>query len=77
MTEIVVAQRMWQRRGTTAEWAAANPVLAQGEIGVETFAAGMPVKIKIGDGVTAWALLRTRAAQAASRRPCASPPRLD
>ena len=57
MTEIVVAQRMWQRRGTTAEWAAANPVLAQGEIGVETFAAGVPVKMKIGDGVTVWSLL--------------------
>lgn len=37
-------------RGTAAEWTAANPILADGEPGVETDTH----KIKIGDGVTAW-----------------------
>lgn len=38
------------RRGTAAEWADANPVLADGEPGVERNTG----KQKIGDGVTAW-----------------------
>lgn len=38
------------RRGTTAEWTSANPVLADGEIGLDT----SQDKFKIGDGVTAW-----------------------
>ena len=38
------------RRGTAAEWTAANPVLAAGELGLETDTG----KTKIGDGVTAW-----------------------
>ena len=38
------------RRGTAAEWTAANPVLAEGELGLET-----DTKLyKIGDGATAW-----------------------
>jgi hypothetical protein len=41
------------RRGTAAQWTAANPVLASGEIGFETDLK----RIKIGDGVTAWAAL--------------------
>lgn len=41
------------RRGTAAEWAAANPVLRQGEPGLETDT-GI---VKVGDGVTAWASL--------------------
>lgn len=46
-----MATRMMQRRGTAAQWAAANPILGDGEIGIEkdTFV------IKVGDGVTAWA----------------------
>lgn len=41
------------RRGTTAEWTAANPILAIGEPGYDT-----DLKIlKIGDGSTAWATL--------------------
>lgn len=45
--------RMQQRRGTAAEWAAANPVLASGELGFET-----DTKIiKIGDGVSTWTQL--------------------
>lgn len=58
MAEVVVAQRMWQRRGTVAEWTAANTILASGEIGVEL--SGSPVvanKIKIGDGTTPWLTL--------------------
>lgn len=41
------------RRGTAAQWAAANPVLALGEPGEETDTN----VLKIGDGVTAWASL--------------------
>ena len=38
------------RRDTTANWSAANPVLAEGEPGYDT-----TLKIwKVGDGVTAW-----------------------
>lgn len=48
---IVVAQRMYQRRGTAAEWQAKNPVLQAGEIGVELT---NPPKAKIGDGSTPW-----------------------
>lgn len=43
-----------QRRGTAAEWLTADPVLAAGEIGVETDT----LKFKIGDGSTAWSLLK-------------------
>lgn len=39
------------RRGTAAQWTAANPILAAGEFGWETDTA----EFKIGDGVTAWA----------------------
>jgi hypothetical protein len=38
------------RRGTSVGWAAKNPVLAAGELGVDTTQS----KIKLGDGVTAW-----------------------
>lgn len=40
------------RRDTAANWLAANPVLADGEIGIETDV--QPYKMKIGDGVTPW-----------------------
>lgn len=45
-----MATRIQLRRGTGAEWTAANPMLAAGEIGVEldTF------RFKIGDGATNW-----------------------
>lgn len=42
------------RRGTAAQWITANPVLAVGEIGVETDT----LKFKIGDGVTVWVDLK-------------------
>ena len=38
------------RRDTAANWTSANPILAQGELGVETDTD----KIKIGEGSTAW-----------------------
>lgn len=38
------------RRGTAAQWTAQNPVLAEGEVGLETDTR----KFKAGDGTTAW-----------------------
>lgn len=56
MTEIVIVQRMWQRRGTAAEWSAQNPVLASGEVGVELGATPAdPQRFKIGNGTSLWA----------------------
>ena len=48
-----MATRMLQRRGTTAQWAAANPVLGDGEIGIDK-TAGI---IKVGNGTDSWAEL--------------------
>lgn len=45
-----MARKLQLRRGTAAQWAAANPVLAQGEPGFE-YDTG---KLKYGDGATAW-----------------------
>lgn len=45
-----MANRLQLRRGTAAEWAAVNPVLGDGEPGVEKDTG----KIKVGDGVTPW-----------------------
>ena len=41
------------RRDTVANWSSANPTLAQGELGIETDT----LKIKVGDGITAWSSL--------------------
>lgn len=41
------------RRGTAAEWSNANPILAAGEMGIETDTD----QFKIGNGTTAWNLL--------------------
>lgn len=49
------------RRGTAAQWTAADTVLAEGEIGVELDTG----KFKVGDGVTAWSSL-DHAAQAST-----------
>jgi len=38
------------RRGTATEWTAANPVLAEGELGIETDTS----QFKLGDGATVW-----------------------
>jgi microcystin-dependent protein len=51
--EVVMAlvfNTIQQRRGTAAEWAAANPILAEGEEGYETDTG----YLKIGDGTTHW-----------------------
>ena len=48
-----MATRMQQRRGTAAQWTAANPVLAAGEIGFETDTN----QFKIGDGSSQWGTL--------------------
>jgi hypothetical protein len=45
---------MRQRRGTAAQWTTANPVLADGELGVESDTGN----VKVGDGATAWTGLR-------------------
>ena len=45
-----MARRIQLRRDTAAAWIAANPVLAQGEIGIDLTNS----KIKIGNGTTAW-----------------------
>lgn len=44
---------MQQRRGTAAQWTAANPVLAAGEIGYETDTE----QFRIGDGTSSWSNL--------------------
>jgi hypothetical protein len=41
------------RRGTASAWTTANPILAEGEMGIETDTD----LFKIGDGLTAWAQL--------------------
>ena len=52
MTEAVplAYRRILIRRDTAANWTAANPTLAAGELGGETNTG----KLKLGDGVTAW-----------------------
>lgn len=45
-----MAEQIRARRGTAAQWTAENPVLALGEVGVETDT----MRIKVGDGSTAW-----------------------
>jgi hypothetical protein len=45
-----MAQQIQFRRGTSAEWAAANPILAQGEIGIDLDVN----RFKVGTGLTSW-----------------------
>jgi hypothetical protein len=45
-------KRIQLRRGTASEWSAENPVLLEGELGIELDSTRN--KIKIGDGSTAW-----------------------
>ena len=52
------------RNGTAAQWTSTNPILAQGEIGLESDTG----KFKFGDGVTAW----TGLSYAASSGPAVS-----
>jgi hypothetical protein len=53
MTEEIIIAKMLQRRGSAAAWAAANPVLKEGEIGYETDTK----KFKFGDGASVWSRL--------------------
>lgn len=48
-----MATRMKQRRGTAAQWASADPIIAEGEIAVTT----NNNQFKIGDGVSNWSEL--------------------
>jgi len=48
-----MAVQLQLRRGSAAQWTAANTLLAQGELGLETDTG----KLKIGDGSTAWTSL--------------------
>lgn len=58
MAQVIVAQRMWQRRDTAAEWLAKDPVLAAGEIGVELGAtASAAQRLKVGNGTSKWSEL--------------------
>jgi hypothetical protein len=57
-----MAQQIQLRRDTAAEWTSVDPVLAQGEVGVETDTN----RSKIGDGVTAWTSLPYHNASAAT-----------
>lgn len=45
-----VPKKMQLRRDTAANWTAANPVLAEGEIGFEI----NTNKMKIGNGIATW-----------------------
>lgn len=53
-----MATKIQFRRGTAAEWTAADPTLSIGELGLETDTR----LFKIGDGVTAWTSLGYMAA---------------
>lgn len=50
----MTANKILPRRDTAANWAARNPVLAQGEIGFETDTR----LLRVGDGATAWTSLK-------------------
>jgi len=47
-----MSNRIQFRRDTAARWAEVNPILMEGEIGIETDS--KPYKIKVGDGVNTW-----------------------
>lgn len=48
-----MAFKIQLRRGTAAQWTAANPILAAGEVGIVTD----EDTLKVGDGTTAWTSL--------------------
>jgi len=50
-----LSQRIRHRRATGAQWTAANPVLAAGELGIESDAASL--RGKYGNGVNTWTQL--------------------
>ena len=62
MSEWTVPTTFQLRRGTSAEWAAANPVLAAGEPGVDTTTGEQ----RVGNGASTWSALPSVGATAAS-----------
>ena len=62
MATVRNAQRR-ERRGTAAQWAAANPVLKAGELGILQDGDGRVQEIRVGDGTSAWADLGDTALQ--------------
>lgn len=50
MSDVVITTRQQQRRDTSQNWVSANPVLLEGEIGVELD----EKRFKIGDGTSDW-----------------------
>lgn len=61
MAEIKVNWPVLLRRDTAANWAAKNPTLRAGEVGIETDT----TFFKVGDGTTAWTSLKYVTAKAA------------
>ena len=49
-----MANRIQLRRDGAQQWANVNPILAQGELGIEIDTS----RLKIGDGVTSWNSLK-------------------
>ena len=52
--------KLCPRRGTTLEWSASNPVLMEGELGIEIPESGIGTgicKFKLGDGEKTWSQL--------------------
>jgi hypothetical protein len=47
-----MANKIQLRRDTTANWTSNNPILASGEIGIETDST--PQRLKIGNGADDW-----------------------
>lgn len=52
---MILSTRFQIRQGSSAEWAAANPVLLEGEPGFDTDTN----EYKIGDGTSRWSALKT------------------
>ena len=57
MAKKIIQAQMQQRRDTKANWAAQNPVLLAGELGIVS---DDPNLYKVGDGTTAWNALPFR-----------------
>lgn len=49
-----MANTIKHRRASSTAWTALNPVLAEGEVGVELSFDGTPQAVKVGDGTSAW-----------------------
>jgi hypothetical protein len=48
-----MSQKIQNRRDTAARWTQYNPILLEGELGLETDTG----KMKLGDGVNTWSAL--------------------